>query len=202
MAKRRISAEPADLGDTADIEYYRDKLAIDRVNLDDCLVEQPELYYHVANNHVLAAAERDAAKIEYDDAFAEEDNKLRKRLADEEAAAEDEDNPKKKKGRGAGPGGMTETAIKNQLTQLARLRDLQWAYFEKKKAADLWSVLKEGFGQRSKMLPELVALMLSQWRDHAIANAGNKARGDMSDNIREQAGKLRSQKRFGRDQDD
>ena len=177
------------------LDQYRDQLAIDRVDLDECLIKQPELYYHVAEGHVQAAAERDAVKLELEEALAEEDEKLRRQLADEEAKAAADEEDKPKKGRGRSPGGMTETAIKGKIAMLPKIQQLQRDFLDAKKEADRWYALKEGFTQRSYMMKELVNLMLSQLRDNAASSAGNSARADLADSNRQQAGQIRRQRR-------
>lgn len=144
---------------------FRALLAIEVHDLDECLMQQPELFEHVARAYVEATAERDALKLDLDEAEAAADAVIR-------ADADD------KKER------ITEAAIKQRLTLHPTVKDLNRALLQAKADADSWLALKESFQQRSYMLKELVALHLSRLAGASVGSAygeladANRARFD------------------------
>lgn len=138
MVERR-----AEGGNPSLLERFRKDLVIDQDDLDQCLVQQPELYWHVAEAHSKATAERDASKLDLEVAEAEEAQKIRDRAAQMEEK-------------------VTEGSIKEQLALSPRLQKLRKLQVEQKAAVDAWLALKESFSQRSFMLRELVPMYLSR----------------------------------------
>src|SRR5512144_1056134 len=63
--------------DRLSLQELRQKLVIDRDDLDTALVEQPELFYHAAEAHAMAIAERDATKLALEETNAEQDKRIR-----------------------------------------------------------------------------------------------------------------------------
>src|ERR1700757_192795 len=91
--------------------------------LDDCLVEQPGYFYHVAEAVSEANARRDTIKLELEEVTAELDQDLRAK-----AAAEEEK--------------ITETSLQNRLRTMPKLKALQRKYLEARTDADRWVALK------------------------------------------------------------
>lgn len=163
MADRRSRVAPAAAPTAAPIsapgtvrEMERG-LHIDRDDLDSCLIEQPDRYYHVAAAHAAAVADRDVAKLDFDEVYAELDRTIR---------TEAEKAEKK----------VTEGSIQQEIK-------LERTYAEaKRKIVDLdaqvaaLQALKEAFHQRSFMLRELVALVIAERSDMAGAGGAYEAR--------------------------
>jgi hypothetical protein len=162
------------------LEHYRNNLAIDRDDLDTCLMRQPEVYYGVAQNVALSNAERDACKLDLEELQAQLDQDIRA-----EALRKDEK--------------LTETSLQNRLKTLPKMQDIQREFLKKRQEAESWQVLKEAFQQRSFMLRELVALYIAQRHDAAMEGGAGQARAsltaDKADQNRAAAGAIRRVKR-------
>lgn len=154
-------------------------LEIDRDGLDDCLVKQPELFYHVSEAYVIAVAERDEVKLKLDEAIAGLDQQIRRK------AAEDDER-------------ITEATIQQRIKVAPLIQQLQREHLSVRQEADSWQALKEAFQQRSYMLRELVALHISRLRerdsysDNAPPRTIREAIGDRN---REELGKMRRARR-------
>jgi hypothetical protein len=134
------------------LERFRKHLAIDKDELDACLIEQPEIFDHVADAHSLAIADRDATKLDLDEAEAEEGSKIRDRAAQMEEK-------------------LTEASVREQLILSSRLRILRRQHLEKKAIVDRWAALKESFHQRNYMLRELAPMQTAR-----MFSSGNAVR--------------------------
>lgn len=133
-------------------------LQIDRDDLDGCLVDQPESFYHAAVAYSKAVARRDAVKLELEHLAANLDVKIR---ADADKAGTK----------------TTETGIKNEIQLDADYHDAKSALLEASAEVDRLQALKEAFQQRSFMLRELVALTIAERGDQAGAAGAYEARG-------------------------
>lgn len=158
----------------------RQDLEIDREGLDDCLVKQPELFFHASDAYVVAVASRDQLKLDLEEKMAQLDEQVRK-----EAIANDEK--------------LSETAVAKRVQASPELKELQSDYLAAKAEADKWLALKEAFQQRSYMLRELVSLAVSRMRDRdSYAAPGEKPRtlaDHQAEDIRRRTGELRSERR-------
>lgn len=154
-------------------EYRRD-LAIDRTDLDRNLVEQAELYDHVSESMVLAIAERDAAKLDMEEAEAEVARDLRNKSLEE------------------GEKKMAEAAIAQEVKLSPKIKKLSREYLAAKAAVDAWSVLKDSYTQRSYMLREVSMREVARM---SSTSSVSSARGDLSDANRGVAGRLRRYRR-------
>lgn len=159
-----------------EIERQRKYLAIDRTDLDRCLMEQPEVYYHVSRAFTQAVAERDAFKLTLEERQAQADQDIR-------AAALRNDEK------------LTEASIQNKLKTMPEIQELRHEYMDKCKEADDWQALKEAFQQRSFMLRELVALFIAQRHDLAMESGTAQVRVDLSEQNRKRNDELRKQRR-------
>lgn len=166
-------------GGKALLERYKNYLAIDKGDLDTCLMEQPESYYHVSEAYVNAVSQRDTTKLELEEVTAQQDQKIR---ADALASERK----------------LTETAVQNELRTLPTIMDLHRKLLEQRAAADNWQALKESYQQRSFMLRELVALYIAQRHDHALEGGAGQARQNLSEDraqeIRRGASKVRRER--------
>ncbi len=144
----------------SELENLRSQLQIDKDDLDTCLVEQPDLYYHVAENYVNAVARRDAVKLSIEQVTAELGEQMRK------AAAAREEK-------------LTESAITRKIADTPRLQEMEEQYLSLRLEADKWQALKEAFQQRSFMLRELVAIFIRRMGDLSLGQADQSARRDL-----------------------
>jgi len=131
MSKREIS-----------VDDFRNKLRIDREDLERCLVEHAQLFWQISEQSVLAAATRDAAKLAMEQLHAALDAEVRQDLAHREE------------------GKITEAQVSNAIKGKSEMADAQETLQDAKIEADQWSALKEAFYQRGYMLRELVQLEL------------------------------------------
>lgn len=125
-------------------EPFRDRLLIDKNNLDGELIEQPQVFFDVSHEFSMAVSRRDKAKEEIARTAAKVSQNIRRNALD--------------KGEK-----ITETAI-------SQLVDLDDSYQETvdehielvAKASDA-QAMKEAFQQRSYVLKDLVNLYLAQY---------------------------------------
>lgn len=139
-------------------EELRSFLSIDKHALDECLMEQPELYDRVAEAVANAEAERDSAQLSFDELAAEFDKTLRER-------AEKADKR------------VTDKNIEQQLKGLPKVQTAHRELLEKKKEAKLWRALEKAFEQRADMLKKLVDLHLRSTYGYALEQGVGQARG-------------------------
>jgi hypothetical protein len=171
----RISRKPVQ-NTLADL---RSKLSIDKDDLDEALVEQPDLYYHVADAYVTAVAERDASKLDLEQATAELDEQYRKKAVEEEEK-------------------LTEAALRNKIISTPRIQKLEKDLLYLRAEADRWQALKEAFQQRSFMLRELVAMYVRRLGDLTIERGSHDARSALAQANHDEAGRIRSSRRLAR----
>lgn len=126
-----------------EIDKYRDKMLINRDDLESCLIEHAQLFWDVSEKGLHASSTRDELKLQIDQLHAELDEVGRKSLA------------KKAEKDGSR---VTEAAVLSYIKSNNSFQKLQQEYLESKTIADEWSALKEAFYQRGYMLRELVQL--------------------------------------------
>lgn len=156
-ARQQAAAERSSLFSERDAPFedftprdkYRKELRIDRDDLDGAVIAQSELYYHVAEAHVMAAARRDAVKLDLEEAQAGADKRIRMEAAKTESK-------------------ITEAALREAVRLDPLVITLERKLVDARTEADLWNALRDAFQQRSKMLPELVALYLSRLRSTSL----------------------------------
>jgi hypothetical protein len=155
-----------------DLDRYRKYLAIDKDDLDQCLVRQPELYYHVADAYSQAVAERDATKFDIEVAEAEEAQAIRNQAAKNEEK-------------------VTESSVKEQLVLSPRLQKLRRTQAAQKEAAEAWMALMDAYKQRSYMLREMVPMYLSRLSTGSVT----APRQAIAETVRRTAGEERMRRR-------
>lgn len=154
-------------------------LRIDPEDLDACLVEQPGLFYHVAENVSAANSARDAIKLELEEAQAELDQQFRKTALERDEK-------------------VTEASIQNQIRTAPKIKTLQRKYLEARTKAENRAALKEAYQQRSFMLRELVAVQLAHFQNLQVERGATFARHRMGDTNRGNAEQLRRARREAR----
>jgi len=158
------------------VTELKNSLQIDRDDLDTCLVQQPGLFYHVAEQYSLAVSQRDEAKLALEEKTAELDKQVR------EAAVQADEK-------------LTEAGIQNRLRTMPKIKELQRDHLELRTQADSLLALKEAYMQRSYMLKELVALQLSQFHGLAVERGSTSARHELGDRNRQRGEELRKEER-------
>lgn len=158
---------------------YRASLAIDPDRLDDCLVEQPELYSHVAEAYAIAVSVRDEAKLELEEAAADLDRQLRI------AAVKKEER-------------VTDKTIEKWITTMPKIKELTRKFLDTKKEADLWGALEKSYNQRLSALKELVGLRVREMHSIAVRSGAGEARSSLRDAEAARAQNLRRDVMRGR----
>jgi len=177
VIKRLDAFAPKTLEDNSvNLSSCREFLAIERDNLDACLVEQPEVYYRVAQAFSIAVAERDAVKLDLEEARAELDIQFRKQAAEAEEK-------------------MTEASLQQKLRVAPKMQKLERDFLQVKAIADDWQALKESFQQRSFMLRELVALQISQRYDEGAAGGAQSSHARLAGATKDRTDALRRERR-------
>ena len=147
------------------LDEWRKRLAINSNQLDICLTEQPESYYHVAVGYAEAVAERDSVKLALEELQAKLDQDFRA-----EALRKDEK--------------VTEGGLQQKLRTMPKVQELQQKFLDARTEAESWLVLKEAFQQRSFMLRELVALFIAQRRDLDMEAGAGQAKANLAESNR------------------
>lgn len=138
-------------------DQYRGFLSIDKLALDECLMEQAEIYSKVAEAVATAEAERDAAQLEFEELQADLDQAVRKKAAD-------------KKER------LTDATVRQLLPTMPKVQALSRNLLDKKREAKLWRALEKAFEQRADMLKKLVDLHLRSTYGYTLESGVGQAR--------------------------
>jgi hypothetical protein len=162
--------------DKASVTQFRSRLRIDRADLDGCLMEQPELYYHVAEAHAFAVARRDRCKVDYEEAVAKHDDRIRSKAADEGER-------------------MTDTRTAHRIALVPEVQSLQRQWIESRAEVESLLALKEAFQQRSFMLRELVAWAVAHQYDLVMERGGGSGRAALAEAAGRRIAKERERKR-------
>ena len=154
------------------IEEFKKYLRIDKLSLDEELVQQPALFYDISEAYVALAAIRDGLKEQLATVDARLDTAVRVRL--------------EKTGK------VTEAMVKNAI----QLDDLHIAasddYNRAKQAADEMSSLKEAFHQRAYMLRELCGLFTANYFERNSVSGSASVEAVQYDSKRTRLGRERS----------
>lgn len=159
------------------LDQLADAVVIDKHNLDECWVEQPDIFWRVADQLAKANNARDKAKLERDRVITEVGAELRE---DHEAAV-----------ARAGKGRVNETQLAREIEQDDRVVDARNEYQRLVYQAERWLALKESYQQRSYALKDLSNLHLAQYYQ---TNSGGDRRDEAANSVRRQAGEQRRQR--------
>lgn len=158
MGELRKEAEAADRQRGAFMENMDAAIKIDKHSLDECVMQQPELFYRVAEKLALEISLRDELKDKLTVVQAEVDELVRMDAAKNETK-------------------VTESAIKNLVVQHPDVVSVRNTLARLNKSVGLLQALKESYSQRSYMLKELVSLFLaSYYGDETATASGAKDR--------------------------
>jgi hypothetical protein len=144
------------------IDQYKKSLAIDEDDLDRAVVEQPSLFFNVADELALAISERDGLKLELEEFTAEKYKQFRS-----EALATEEK--------------FTETSLERKITLDKEIMSLQREYADKKLSVDRLTALRDSFRDRSKMLEQAVSLYCSKLYNLQIERGARSTRRNLVD---------------------
>lgn len=161
MAKRDMEA-PSEMSTSKFLKYAADKLIIDKDNLDQMWVEQPQVYNEIAERVALEMSRRDEAKNELKDLEAQIDSELR-----EDAEADFQKNGTKK---------PTETALKNMMREDKRWKKANETQLDLEKNVNLLQARQTAFQQRRYALENLVTLHVSGYSMDASSRPSRDAR--------------------------
>ena len=164
--KPKILYKPEQPDPKAEFAHLRDKIRIDKYNLDEECVIQPELYQEISEAHALACADRDTAKESLAVTDSIEADCIRRQW-DKEGIRFSEVK--------------VGDAVQRSDAHKEAYRD--WSY-KVKRAAYLQSLLASA-DQRSKMLRELGQLYSAGYWDKVTSGKGKTS----SDNARATAGR-------------
>lgn len=154
------------------IEQLKALLAINKNELDTEISNQPSLFYEVAEACVSAMAERDARKEELATVDAELDGKARVTLSQREER-------------------VTEAMVKNAVQSHKDHEQAFEAYMEAKTKSDLFSAMKDSFGQRGYMLRDMVQLYVASYFEQPSVRGDANADRAVYDVQRERLGQAR-----------
>lgn len=156
-------------------EELRKGLGIDPDDIDRCLVEQPDLYYHVAELYANALSERDGAKLDLEEASADLDMQFRRDALEKEER-------------------ITEEGFKQRLRASPKIKKLNRDFLDLREQADILLALKESYQQRSFMLRELVSRQIAEMNNLSLGKSTGM-RNDRAESIRNRAGEMRRERR-------
>ena len=137
-------------------EEYEGALSIDKHDLDEELIRQPEVFNRISQDEAQAIAERDQAKDKLRVVEAKLDLKIRRNF-----------DKKEKK--------VTETIILSEVTKHEDRIEARKKYRNKEEAVNKMSALKDAFQQRSYMLNKLVDLFIAGY--FIKSDAGSSSSG-------------------------
>jgi hypothetical protein len=152
MSELRQQADAAERQRGQFMENMDSAISIDKHALDDCVMQQPELFHRVAEKLALEISLRDEIKDQLSVVQAEVDETIRLEAAQSSTK-------------------MTEGAIKMQITMHPDVVMARSTLAKLNKSVGLLSALKESYSQRSYMLKELVSLYLAQYYGDETATA-------------------------------
>lgn len=131
-----------------DANQIKQRLAIDKLSLDDEFVQQPQLFYSVSEAYVEAVALRDTLKEELSTVDAELDGLVREEFEKRELKA-------------------TEAMVKGEIQIHPKHKKAFDKWIAAKTEADKLAALKEAFHQRSFMLRDLASLYVANYFDQS-----------------------------------
>lgn len=144
-------------------------LVVDRYNLDESLVQQPELYHKAGKEFENACALRDAAKAERDKCRADFDFTIR------QEAEKFQTKPK-----------PTEAAITNLINAEPRYQEYQVVYHNWERMASRWAKLREDFHARGFTLQQLAQLWIAGYfQSNSVSSSHRDLRDERAEQVRQ-----------------
>jgi len=130
-------------------------LQIDENALNDCLIQQPELYWKVAKQHAIATSDYDAAKKALADSQAEVDAEIR--------------NIARNRNEKMTVGEIEATITRNPQVEKAARKIISVGH-----EVALLRALKESFSMRSEALKDLVKLYIASYYEESSQDKAQK----------------------------
>lgn len=144
-------------GDRPSLDSLREGLEIDKLDLDEVLISQPELYYHAADRHVECTSKRDSLKLDLSELEAEIDKLVR------EKAAEDGEK-------------ITEATVRSRVITSPKVSKLNRDLLAAQEDVARWAALKDAYVQRQKILGDLVSWTISTRNHESIERQSGATR--------------------------
>lgn len=162
------------------LDQLSDAVIIDKHNLDEAWVEQPDIFWRVSDQLARARNNREKAKLARDQVITTVGAQMRE---DAEAAVEK-----------AGKGRVSETALSRDIELDDRVQQARADYQRHVYTVDRWEALKESFSQRSYALKDLTGLHIANYYQ---TNSGGDRREQAAGRVREQVGQVHRDKAKG-----
>lgn len=164
--------------------YYQQSLKIDKNNLDEMLIEQPQLFNDVSEQAALATSRADQAKDDLKRTEARLFMQTRRKFMDNNEKA-------------------TEAVINAAVTKHSKRKEAYTAWIEAQREASEWDALKGSFLQRSFVLRDLCGLYISgYYGESSVAgstrkmdDAQHESRVDAMNKAREKAREKKSRRK-------
>lgn len=138
------------------LEELRQQLKIDQDALDEVVIQQPVLFDKVAEQYTLLISQRDEAKAEVEELYAELDGEIRAKAKEK----------------------LTNPEIDAKISRNTTYRREEKRYQRLVSEAARWATLRESFMQRSFMIRELCGLYSSGYWGQSSIKGG--ASGDIA----------------------
>ncbi len=135
-------------------------LQIDEHALNECLIEQPQIYWQVAKQHAISVSERDAAKQNLAEVEAEVDLEIR-----QEAARLDAKGPTEK---------AIECGKRLDKRVIKAVDELQKLNHE----VNLFAALKDAFQSRGYVLKDLTQLFIANYYSESSQDNAQRSMKD------------------------
>jgi hypothetical protein len=165
MAERKTKSKLS--SDTGEFDELRALIVIDRDNLDQNAIDQPDLYFRVSEQATFAVSRRDEFEFKLQQQIAEVDKAVRKRYA-----KSDDKKP-------------AETAIKTEIERDPSVMEMREEFLGLAREVARWNALRSSFDQRRDMLKVTAQLYASNYftrsgvegvRDKVITHDADEAR--------------------------
>ena len=132
------------------MEEFRGHLAINKMDLDEDIIQQPTLYHKVGVEYSLACSDRDYIKVDLALVKADLYRKHRKKL---EKVAE---------------GRVTEEMVNTLIIQEEEYQEINEEYIDANHRVQVLESLKDSFRQRSFMLRDLAQLAVAHFFERDV----------------------------------
>ena len=137
------------------LSELEDALPIDKHDLDEAHVRQPQLFYEVSKGLAEANANAEMAKLAKEQTYAELDQVIR----DQAGAASEK---------------ITEPGVKQAIVRHPKMQKAETLLIQTKRIAENWQGMMDAFRQRSYHLKGLVELYTA---NYFVSESGGKAAG-------------------------
>jgi hypothetical protein len=141
------------------LEQFQSALKIDKHNLDEALLQQPDIFYRVSEGFAYAISLRDRAKSKLAEVSAEQS------LVERRKAKQDDEK-------------ITEDGLKARIALNDKVQDAQQDYHASALVADRWQGMKESWQQRSYVLKDMVGLYSAGYYSDKVSDTTKRGVAD------------------------